>query len=201
MKLIEEWKDVRGFEEYYKISNTGRIIRKERYSKWKDKDAYTYVPEKELKFTHDKDGYLKTAFRVDGKRYYKRVHVLVALTFIDNPKNNPIVNHKNGIKDDNRASNLEWVTFAENVQHSFDVLGRKGYNGGTNKPINKIDKITGEIIKRYNSMKEASLDIGVTPPSIAQSIKRENGTCGGFIWEFCNEDVTTIENTLKSGSE
>lgn len=192
---MEEWKDVRGFEEYYKISNTGKIIRKERYAKWKNKNSYTYIKEKELIPTYDKDGYLKIAFRVDGKRHYKRVHVLVAETFIDNPNNLPVVNHKNGIKDDNRVENLEWVTVSYNTKHAFDVLGRKGNNGGMNKPVKKIDKNTGEVIKIYNSLKEASIDIVVAQTSITQSMKRRNGTCRGFIWEFCNEDATTIEST------
>mgnify|MGYP003808203439 CR=1 FL=1 len=123
------------------------------------------------------------------------MHVLVAETFIDNPNNLPVVNHKNGIKDDNRVENLEWVTVSYNTKHAFDVLGRKGNNGGMNKPVKKIDKNTGEVIKIYNSLKEASIDIGVTQTSITKSMKRRNGTCGGFIWEFCNEDATTIEST------
>lgn len=195
---MEVWKDLKGFEDYYLISNTGRIIRKERYAKWDSKDSVTHIKEKELKFTSDKDGYLKTAFRVCGKRYYKRVHVLVAKTFIDNPHNLPVVNHKNGIKSDNNSDNLEWATVSQNTKHGFDVLGRKGNNGGMNKPVKKIDRNTRNVLKVYQSIKEASLDIGVKQTAITQSIKRKNGTCGGFIWEFCNEDATTIENVSVS---
>ncbi len=198
---MEIWKDLAGFEEYYKISNTGRIIRKERYAKWGNRDSYTYIKEKELKYTHDKDGYLKTSFRINGEKFYKRVHILVAQTFIENPNSFPVVNHKNGIKDDNRVDNLEWVTVSYNTRHAFDVLGRKGHNGGMNKRIRKIDKDTKIIINVYNSIKEASIDIGVTQTAITQSMKRKNGTCGGFIWELCNEDATTIESMPNGISE
>jgi len=57
--------------------------------------------------------------------YKTYLHRLIAQTFIPNPENKLEVNHLNGIKGDNRIINLEWCTRAENIQHSFDVLGKK----------------------------------------------------------------------------
>ena len=198
---MEEWKNVVGFEEYYKVSNIGRIIRKERLFEVKPNDRKQYkihIEEKELKFLYDKDGYLKTAFRVDGKRYYRRVHRIVAMAFIPNPENKPVVNHKNGIKDDNRVENLEWATFSENTQHGFDVLGRKGNNGGMNKPCVSIDLITMKIVKEYNSIQEASDDMGVHTTSVSQAINtktkhNKRRKCKKLYWEFIDKGQTTIE--------
>lgn len=75
-------------------------------------------------FRKDKDGYNTVGIRKEnGKGTTARVHRLVAEAFIPNPDNKPLVNHVNGIKDDNRVSNLRWSTVAENTQHAYDYLG------------------------------------------------------------------------------
>jgi hypothetical protein len=143
----------------------------------------------------DKDGYLKTAFRVDGKRYYRRVHRIVALTFIDNPNNYPVVNHKNGVKDDNRAENLEWCTVQQNTQHGFDVLGRVGQNGGTNRQVAKKNKRTEEVIEIFDSIKAAGIAMNCNAACIWRAMQDKSYSAKGFKWEYYNEGVTTIEST------
>lgn len=68
-------------------------------------------------------GYLCVSVKIDGKFVTKRVHRLIAETFLDNPLNLPEINHKDGDKTNNAVSNLEWVTSSENKRHSVDVLG------------------------------------------------------------------------------
>lgn len=87
-----------------------------------DGDIYSAVSKKVLKGKKDKDGYLEYCFTVDGTVKYIRGHRVIAETFLVNPENKPTINHKNGIKDDNRVINLEWATYSENNLHRFKVL-------------------------------------------------------------------------------
>lgn len=66
-------------------------------------------------------GYLCCGMSVSGKFRMMKAHRVIALTWVDNPDNKPTVNHKNGIKTDNRAINLEWLTLSENHQHAWNT--------------------------------------------------------------------------------
>lgn len=78
------------------------------------------------KMREDKDGYLIVSVVLADKRETtRRVHRLVAETFIANPDNLPIVNHLDGDKQNNHVSNLEWTTVSGNTKHGYDVLGVK----------------------------------------------------------------------------
>ena len=103
--MKEKWKIIEGFPKYL-ISNKGRI------------KILSTLEDKKV-FVKD-DGYIATTL-VNGKQSYKYVHRLVAEAFVKNKHNKPQVNHINGIKGDNRAENLEWVTPAENIRHAIDT--------------------------------------------------------------------------------
>lgn len=104
---MEEWKTVED-RPNYSISNIGRIRN--------DKTGLI------LRTRFDKDGYKDIGLDHPGKkRIWRRIHRLVANAFLPNPKNYPIVNHINGIKDDNRVENLEWCDNRYNIIHAYET--------------------------------------------------------------------------------
>ena len=87
----------------------------------------------------NRGGYFSVSLRRHKKSHSKKIHRLVALAFLPNPKNKSDVNHKNGIKTDNRVENLEWMTRAENMQHAVNS-GLKICSEETKRKISKALK-------------------------------------------------------------
>lgn len=143
---------------------------------------------KKLKQTLTKNGYYGVCL---GKYNYEWVHRLVAKTFIPNPENKPEVNHKNGIKIDNRVENLEWVTRSENQKHRFEVLGQKGPKSflgrfGKLHPRAKIVQQIkdGKIIKEFFGTQEAYRKTGIRMGNICSVCKGRRKTAGGYEWKY-----------------
>ena len=108
----EIWKDIKGYEGIYQVSNFGRVKSLERVN-----SRGNTVKERILKPHKTEKGYLHIVLCKDGKTKLYRVHRLVATYFIPNPENKPEVDHINGQKDDNRVENLRWVTSKENINN------------------------------------------------------------------------------------
>lgn len=98
---MEIWKEITGYEGIYEISSFGnlRSIYRRQYFILKPKQT----------------GYCVVSLRKNGRNQELKVHRIVAAAFIPNTENKPVVNHINGIKNDNRVENLEWVTHRENI--------------------------------------------------------------------------------------
>lgn len=94
----------------------------ENYYASKNGEIFSTISKKCLSPKIDKDGYEEYTLTINGTVKYVRGHRIIAETFLSNPDNKPTVNHKNGIKKDNRVENLEWSTYSENNQHRFTVL-------------------------------------------------------------------------------
>ncbi len=121
-----------------------------------------------LKPTLNRDGYQMVVLMISGKRHYKSVHRLIAESFISNPENKPTVNHKNGVKTDNRVSNLEWCTQSENVRHAVDT-GLKVSSKGEKHGSSKLTEYQVLLIKADNrTQKEIALDYGVHQQQISR---------------------------------
>lgn len=122
--MKEEWRDINGYEGYYQASNTGKI-RSLNYNHTKKT--------KVLKGGLDKDGYRLHVFCVNGVRKTVKSHRVILETFKGLSKGKPMVNHINGIKNDNRLENLEWSTNKDNQLHAYKIglhRGRKGKENG-----------------------------------------------------------------------
>jgi hypothetical protein len=138
---IEIWKEVLGYEGIYQVSNIGRIKNMPR----------KFVPfERIRKNCLDSDGYGLIILYYEGTAKTKKVHRLVAQAFIPNPLNLPEVNHKNGVKTDNRVENLEWVTKKQNNEHAIRMglitpKGSQNYNAKLNdESVTKIKKLISD---------------------------------------------------------
>lgn len=157
--MKEVWRKVDKYEQYM-ISSKGRIA-------------------KILKGDSNGKGYrfLKTP---DNKRIY--IHQLVALEFIPNPNNYPIINHKDGNKENNCISNLEWCNYSHNIKEAY----RLGFHKPTVKSVVQKD-LTGRIIKKWKSMKEAQDKTGISYQKISRCCAKKQKQAEGFIWEYENE--------------
>lgn len=129
---FEYWKDIKGYEGLYQISNLKRVksLPRMRVSKG---GCLCPVPEKILSLNKiDKDGYIDVTLSKDGKLRTYRLSRLMAQAFIPNPKHLPCVNHKDENKQNNSISNLEWCTTKYNIRYSKHKVSHKlTYKGKT----------------------------------------------------------------------
>lgn len=125
----ELWKDIKGYEGRYQISNLGNC-RSIQDNKGNYREL-TRVPRIRSKTCK----YLYIQFFIKDRPTQFAIHRLVAITFIDNPDNKPMVNHIDGNKLNNNACNLEWVTCSENHKHA--------YKTGLSNSQHKVDRLLG----------------------------------------------------------
>lgn len=163
--MDEQWKTVDGTD--YAVSNLGRMASMKR-NKWRV-----------LNPSKDSGGYAVVGMWRDAKSTRPLVHRLVASAFLPVPPTSAHeVNHRDGNKANNRADNLEWVTHAENMRHSYDVLGRVGANTnpcrGEGHGRAKLTADAVREIRRRRSMGERISDLaaafGVSGPSVSYAV-------------------------------
>jgi len=118
MEEEEYWIDLVEFEGFYEVSNTGFVRRKLAPTFYKDGRIANFS-QTVLKPGKDFKGYLRVFLSVKSKKHSKRIHRLVAKSFIPNPLNLPQVNHLDLDKTNNHKKNLEWSSNTDNMRHAF----------------------------------------------------------------------------------
>ena len=175
---------IKDFPDYY-ITTTGDVYSR-RVSDYTNKSGRI----KKMRPAY-RTGYLHIVIRKNNKSYDFQVHRLVANAFIPNPENKPEVNHKNGIRDDNRVENLEWVTRSENQIHSHAVLGHKSSTYGKRGALCKLSKWVqqikdGVVIAVFCGTIEAKRQTGIN--HISCCCRGVRKTAGGYQWKYIEKN-------------
>jgi len=188
----EIWKDIPGYEGAYQASDKGRIRSLDRIST-DCNGVKTRLKGKILRAGKNRYGYLKVSLSCCGSRKTKTVHRLVALAFLG--PSDLTVNHINGVKHLNHLTNLEYMTYKENIKHACD-----------NGLIELVPIICKENNKTYESMKEASIDLNINPGNISLAAAGKKDFVDGMTFDFVCEkkrekaQILRTERKKKKGS-
>lgn len=186
---METWKEIKGYEGIYEVSDCGRVRGIDRFTKGK------LLFNRILFGALHPDGY--HIVNLQGKTH--RTHRLVAEAFIPNPSNKPHVNHIDGDKLNNFLDNLEWVTDLENSQHAIAVgLNNVGIVE-RRRPVAQYT-VQGELIRIHESVHAASIALGNESyrPNIRNVCYRKRNHAYGYVWRFVDESSTTSESVGSS---
>ena len=196
---MEEWRDIKGYEGKYQISDLGRI----KSLNYRGNTNQEHI----LKLKEARNGYNQVQLYKNGKGVFYLIHRLVAQAFIPNPDNLPIVNHKDENKENNNVDNLEWCTYEYNnnygtinKRHSETMKGRKlseehkrkisnSIKGNKHPQAKKVKCITtGEI---FDYIKEAGRKYNIGSSHISKCCKGKAKSAGKhpvtgekLVWEY-----------------
>lgn len=179
---MEEWKDIKGYEGLYQVSNEGRVKSLSRNCFVKDKLGNKYcrtIKEKILKPIKQSNGYLYNTLHKNGEGKMFRTHRLVAEAFIPNSNSLLIINHKDEDKENNSVSNLEWCTPKYNSNYGNSIAKRVTKQA---KQVYQYD-LDGNLVKVWESTMECGRN-GYGQSKIVMCCNGKRKTHKGYIWSF-----------------
>ena len=170
---MEIWKTIKDFEDY-QVSNLGNVKMTANNATRKERILKPLVTNR---------GYYRVALYKDKKPNFFTIHRLVAIYFIDNPENKSQVNHKDGNKENNIVSNLEWMSNKENSDHAYNT-GLK-----SKESLNKAFKIKSIRIdtdqeQNHYSINQAAKDLNLYPANVWNVLKGNFKQSGGYRFEY-----------------
>lgn len=187
--MYELWKDVVGYEGFYKVSNLGRIKRVEHF----DSKNHRYC-ERILSLNPQKNGYVRVHLSKNGIAEWKSLHRIVATAFVERKDGCDVVNHLDNNPSNNKAENLEWTTYKGNMEYASSQ-GRMRYNPKNLKKAQESNKkaviaIKGSDTYYFSSQSEAAEALGVRRSHISAACRKEYGynKVGGYEWEYADEE-------------
>lgn len=187
-----KWKDVVGYEGYYKVSNTGRVVRLERKIWSTRNNSFSVLPERLLKLDASKSGsanaaYVSVTLTKDGESKKFFVHRLVAEAFIPNPNGYTVINHIDENPLNNNVDNLEWCTQEYNTNYgnrNTKVSIKLG------EAVEQYD-MEGNLLNTFRSAAEACRQLGLPPnrqsniSAVCRGIRKSSL---GFVWKFVENE-------------
>ena len=191
--MQEIWKDIKGYEGYYQVSNLGEVRSVDRV-KWNGV-KYVHIKGRILKKSDDRHGYYHVSLSKDGKVKKKKVHKLVAITFLENLDDLYCINHIDGKKKNNNVNNLEWCSSSENNKHAWDEGLKKSSSKqkekaksfiklGMNKKKRIICKETGV---EFESIRKAEKEMNINHSRICDVLTGKQENVKGFHFEYIEE--------------
>lgn len=207
--MEEVWKDIKGFEGRYQVSNLGRVKSLARMvhhrASNRTKGFDCLIHERIMKLHLSNSGYLFVTFNLGCSTCGKFIHRLVADAFIPNPDNLPEVNHKDENKLNNvvcfnpdgsldiQHTNLEWCTPSYNMRYGKIAVVRQRGNIRNRKPIIQMT-LDGIFVRKYKSIKDMYRITGINREGVSRMCrglkKYRNGSnlisVGGYKWKFAD---------------
>lgn len=192
--MEEIWKDIEGFEGLYKISNCGNVYSVGGRVMGRMNNRYKNKPR--IMKPYIRNGYEHIRLTKDNKQFHYKIHRLVALAFLPNPKNYPYVNHKDENKRNNHVNNLEWCNAKYNLNY-----GTHNERMKKTKSKNPIAQYTldGNLLAIYLSSREIERLFGFPHSSIDNCCKKKYGykTSHGYKWEYATKQLMEMYNLVE----
>lgn len=171
----EIWKDIPGYEGRYRVSSIGRVM---------SLDYKHTCGSKIMVQTIGTDGYPQLLLYKNGKPKCWQIHRLVAVAFVPNPNNKRCIDHINGIKTDNRAINLRWCTYKENI-HNPLTLPKMGV--GNKQSVTQMS-LDGEYVRDWDSATNAAKGVGGKVGPITACCRGIYKSSYGYRWKYTFPD-------------